>query len=64
VGAAAPEQGARVVVRLASAPELEGVTGRYFRDAGEIRPSAAALDDESARRLWRVSAELTGLDPS
>ncbi len=59
-----PEQGARVVVRLASAPELEGVTGRYFRDEREIRPSAAALDDEAARRLWRLSAELTGLDPS
>ncbi len=59
-----PEQGARVVVRLASAPELEGVTGRYFREEGEIRPSAAALDDEAARRLWRVSEELTGLAPS
>jgi NAD(P)-dependent dehydrogenase (short-subunit alcohol dehydrogenase family) len=59
-----PEQGARVVVRLASARELEGVTGRYFRDEREIRPSAAALDDEAARRLWRLSAELTGLDPS
>ncbi|HEX8273236.1 MAG TPA: SDR family oxidoreductase [Longimicrobiaceae bacterium] len=59
-----PEQGARVIVRLASAPELEGVTGRYFRDEGEIRPSAAALDDEAARRLWRVSEELTGLAPS
>lgn len=59
-----PEQGARVLVRLAAAPELEGVTGRYFREEGEIRPSAAALDDEAARRLWRVSEELTGLDVS
>ncbi len=59
-----PEQGARVVVRLASAPELEGVTGRYFRDEREVQPSAAALDDDAARRLWRLSAELTGLDPS
>jgi NAD(P)-dependent dehydrogenase (short-subunit alcohol dehydrogenase family) len=59
-----PEQGARVVFRLASAPELEGVTGSYFREQGEIRPSAAALDDEAARRLWRLSEELTGLAPS
>jgi NAD(P)-dependent dehydrogenase (short-subunit alcohol dehydrogenase family) len=56
-----PEEGARVVVRLASAPELEGVTGRYFRDEGEILPSAAALDDDAARRLWRISEELTGM---
>ena len=59
-----PEEGARVIVRLASAPELEGVTGRYFREEGEIRPSAAALDDEAAGRLWRVSEELAGLDAS
>ncbi len=59
-----PEEGARVVVRLASAPELSGVTGRYFRDEGEMRPSAAALDDDAARRLWRISEELTGLRPS
>ncbi|MEW5931169.1 MAG: SDR family oxidoreductase [Gemmatimonadota bacterium] len=59
-----PEEGARVIVRLASAPELEGITGRYFRAEGEIRPSAAALDDDAARRLWRVSEELTGLDAS
>lgn len=59
-----PAEGARVVVRAASAPELSGITGRYFRDEREIRPSAAALDDEAARRLWRVSEELTGLAPS
>jgi NAD(P)-dependent dehydrogenase (short-subunit alcohol dehydrogenase family) len=59
-----PEEGARVIVRLASAPELEGATGRYFREEGEIQPSAAALDDQAARRLWRVSEELTGLAPS
>lgn len=56
-----PEQGADTSVWLASSPELEGVTGRYFRDRREIVPSRAALDDEAARRLWRVSEELTGL---
>ncbi|HEX2190899.1 MAG TPA: SDR family oxidoreductase [Longimicrobiaceae bacterium] len=59
-----PEEGARVVLHLAASPEVEGVTGRYFRDAREIRPSAAALDDGNARRLWRVSEELTGLAAS
>jgi NAD(P)-dependent dehydrogenase (short-subunit alcohol dehydrogenase family) len=59
-----PEQGASTVIYLASSPEVEGVSGRYFRDEREIRPAAAALDDEAARRLWRVSAELTGVDAS
>ncbi len=55
-----PEEGARVVLRMASSPEVEGVTGRYFREEGEVAPSAAALDDDAARRLWRVSEALTG----
>src|SRR5690242_15534397 len=41
-----PAQGARESVRLASAPELERVTGQYHRDGRERRPSPAALDPE------------------
>jgi len=55
-----PEEGARVVLRMAASPEVEGVTGRYFREEGEVVPSSAALDDDAARRLWSVSETLTG----
>lgn len=59
-----PEQGAGTSVWLASSAELEGVTGRYFRDRREITPSCAALNDEAARRLWRESERLTGVSSS
>ncbi|HEX2090865.1 MAG TPA: hypothetical protein VHG28_00630 [Longimicrobiaceae bacterium] len=49
------------MIYLAASPGVEGVTGKYFRDEREIAPSPAALDPEAARRLWRISEELTGL---
>lgn len=58
------EEGARTAIHLASSPEVAGITGAYFKDEKPIHPSRAAQDDESARRLWTLSAELTGLAPT
>ncbi|HET7659590.1 MAG TPA: SDR family oxidoreductase [Oryzihumus sp.] len=57
-----PERGAQTSVYLASSPEVEGVSGRYFVRNRARRSSPASYDAEVARRLWAVSAELTGLD--
>jgi len=56
-----PDKGAKTSIYLASSPEVERVTGAYFANCKEVKPSAAALDDAVAERLWRVSAELTAL---
>ena len=48
-------------MQLASAPELEGVTGKYFVGSREKAPAAAALDPALARTLWDESAKLVGL---
>ena len=56
-----PEEGAETSVYLATSPDIEGVTGKYFDDKKEKHPSRTAQDDELARRLWRVSEEYTGL---
>lgn len=56
-----PEQGARTAVYLASSPEVEGVTGGYYEDERPIRPSAASQDEAAARRLWEISAQMTGV---
>jgi NAD(P)-dependent dehydrogenase (short-subunit alcohol dehydrogenase family) len=56
-----PEQGAATPVYLASSPEVAGVTGAYFADRREKRSSRASYDLALARRLWEVSAELTGV---
>ena len=50
-----PEEGAEWIVQLAAAPELEGVTGRYFAEGEDVEPAAAARDPELAARLWAVS---------
>src|SRR5262245_7696887 len=56
-----PEQGAATSVHVATAPELAGVSGRYFARSRETRSSKASHDPAVARRLWRVSARMTGL---
>jgi retinol dehydrogenase-12 len=58
-----PAQGAATSVWAASSPDLEGVSGRYFVRQREARPSAAARDEATARRLWDASCRLTGLAP-
>lgn len=59
--AISPEQGARTTIHLASAPEVEGISGQYFVKEKPVTPSAAARDEDVARRLWSVSEEMTGL---
>ncbi len=54
-------KGADTPVWLAAAPQLEAVTGRYFKDRRELRPAAQARHDGDAARLWEVSETMTGL---
>jgi NAD(P)-dependent dehydrogenase (short-subunit alcohol dehydrogenase family) len=56
-----PEQGAKTVVWLASSPEVEHSTGKYFAKQSEIKSSKESYDLEVAKHLWDVSRELTGL---
>jgi retinol dehydrogenase-14 len=56
-----PEKGAETSIYLASSPEVEGLSGRYFVKKDEARSSDVSYDKRLARRLWEVSAELTNL---
>jgi NAD(P)-dependent dehydrogenase (short-subunit alcohol dehydrogenase family) len=56
-----PEKGAETSIYLASSPEVEGVSGKYFAKKAEARSSEQSYNEEMGRRLWRVSAELTKL---
>lgn len=56
-----PERGADTVLYLAASADIDGVNGKYFAKRRETQPSRLALNDEEARRLWRVSAELAKL---
>jgi NAD(P)-dependent dehydrogenase (short-subunit alcohol dehydrogenase family) len=52
------EDGVRATLRLAVAPELNGVTGRYFDGTGESAAHAQAYDPEARRRLRVLSERL------
>ena len=56
-----PARGAATSIHLASAPDLEQVTGRYFVNSKPKRSSERSYDEAAAARLWRVSADLVGL---
>ena len=59
-----PESGAETSVYLASSPEVEGVTGKYFSKKRAVASSPESQNAERARRLWEVSERLTGLIPA
>jgi retinol dehydrogenase 14 len=56
-----PAQGAATSIHVASAPELEQVTGRYFANNHPKKSSGPSYDQVTAARLWQVSADLVGL---
>ena len=58
------EEGARLPVQLATAPELEGVTGKFFTTGRAAEPSALAQDDAAAKRLWGMSERLVFSEPT
>jgi NAD(P)-dependent dehydrogenase (short-subunit alcohol dehydrogenase family) len=55
------EQGARTSVFAALDPKLASVTGRYFSDSREARPSSAANDARLAKDLEDASRKLVGM---
>lgn len=72
-GFKSPEQGAATSVWAATSPKLKGMGGVYCEDCdiAEINDeedarfqgvASYAVDRDAANRLWRLSAELTGVD--
>jgi retinol dehydrogenase-12 len=58
-GGKTPAQGADTIVWLATAPEVEGLSGRYFENRKELPLAPKALDPDLALRLWQASESLT-----
>lgn len=55
-----PEKGASTSVYVATAPELSGVSGRYFADSREKASSPASYDLDTASRLWELTEKMVG----
>src|SRR5918998_983602 len=52
---------ANIMIWLASSPDVEGLSGRYYADRKPLEPKKIANDPEARRRLWEESERLTGL---
>jgi NAD(P)-dependent dehydrogenase (short-subunit alcohol dehydrogenase family) len=55
------KDGAETSIYLASSPEVEGVSGKYFEDKKEKRSSDESYDEAKARELWDATSKLVGL---
>jgi retinol dehydrogenase-14 len=56
---ASPAKGASTSIYLATSPEVEGVSGKYFVNRRDTPSSAASYDRAAQERLWAVSERLT-----
>jgi len=56
-----PEEGAQPTVYLASSPDVEGISGKYYVRCREVASSPESYDLAAARKLWEASETLLGL---
>lgn len=54
------DHGGQAILKLAAAPELAGVSGRYFDQMHAAEAIPEAYDVEVQRRLWEISERLVG----
>lgn len=57
-----PSEGASTPLYLASSPEVDGVSGKYFDECREKSSTPVSYDVEAAEKLWQLSAKLTSAD--
>jgi NAD(P)-dependent dehydrogenase (short-subunit alcohol dehydrogenase family) len=58
---ASAESAAERILYVATAPEIDGVTGRYYGRQVELPAPAQTLDPAANRQLWEISARLTNV---
>ncbi len=56
-----PEQGADTIIYLASSPDVEGISGKYWNNRKAIASSRQSYDEEAQKYLWVASAQMVGL---
>jgi retinol dehydrogenase-14 len=58
---ASTSDGADTLIDLASSPEVEQVTGKYFQNRISVSSSPVTYDETLQRELWKLSQKQTGL---
>lgn len=54
------DKGAETVIWAAVSEKAAALRGEYLQDCEVRKPTRAARDEESAKRLWQLSEEMTG----
>lgn len=57
-----PEQGAATSIFLASSPDVENVSGKYFVKCEPSGTNVEAKDEAVAKKLWDLSLDLTKIE--
>ena len=61
LAAISPEKGAETMTYLASASDVDGVTGKYFDKKKAVSSTKISYDEAAQKRLWDISVEMVGL---
>ena len=56
------KKGARTSIYLATSPEVERVSGKYFEKMKAVRSSEESYDDVKSRILWETISRLVGIE--
>jgi len=56
---ASPEKSAETSIYLATATEVEGISGQYFENKKAVKTGSNANSEEAINRLWDLSVEMT-----
>jgi hypothetical protein len=54
-------EGAKTPIYVASSPEVEGVSGKYFENCNQTSSSQESYNESLATRLWDLSLKTTHL---
>ena len=53
-----PDKGAETALYVATSPNLEGVSGKYFAKKQETQSSKESYNEEERKKLWDISMKL------
>jgi len=62
VAGKSPDEGAKTALYVALSPDVEKQTGKYWSDCAEHHSSDESRNEEIAKKLWDVSAQLVKLE--
>jgi NAD(P)-dependent dehydrogenase (short-subunit alcohol dehydrogenase family) len=57
-----PKRGAKTSIYVASSPEIDGVSGKYFKRRKEAKSVKISYDMNVAKQLWDASVKLANID--